>query len=73
MLLSGQEYVDVYASSLKDRVTQRAKVLGEGAAALASTAAHRLVPGSGEGRAANGLADPEVIGVPGEGVEPVAG
>lgn len=47
MLLSGQEYVDVYASSLKDRVTQKAKGIGEGAAALATTAAHKLVPGSG--------------------------
>ncbi len=50
MLLSGQEYVDVYASSLKDRVAQKAKGITEGAAALASTAAHKLVPGSGESK-----------------------
>ncbi|MDF8265798.1 lysophospholipid acyltransferase family protein [Luteipulveratus flavus] len=35
MLLSGQEYVDVYASSVKDRFTARAKEIGSGAAALA--------------------------------------
>ncbi|WP_083450239.1 lysophospholipid acyltransferase family protein [Luteipulveratus mongoliensis] len=35
MLLSGQEYVDVYASSVKDRVTAKAKEIGGGAAAIA--------------------------------------
>ncbi|WP_071606315.1 lysophospholipid acyltransferase family protein [Luteipulveratus halotolerans] len=35
MLLSGQEYVDVYAASVKDRVAARAKEIGSGAAALA--------------------------------------
>lgn len=34
MLLSGQEYVDVYAASVKDRIGERVRELGEGAAAL---------------------------------------
>ncbi|RNI24415.1 lysophospholipid acyltransferase family protein [Flexivirga caeni] len=42
MLLSGQEYVDVYGSSVKKGLTQKAKEIGGGAAALASQAKDRL-------------------------------
>lgn len=43
MLLTGQEYVDVYAASLKKGgLTQKAKEIGGGAAALATQAKDRL-------------------------------
>lgn len=42
MLLTGQEYVDVYASSLKKGITQKAREFGGGAAALATQAKDRL-------------------------------
>ncbi|GAB3584756.1 lysophospholipid acyltransferase family protein [Calidifontibacter terrae] len=42
MLLSGQEYVDVYASTVKDRITARAKEIGGAAVAGASGAAHAI-------------------------------
>jgi len=42
MLLSGQEYVDVYGSSVKKGLTQKAKEIGGGAAALATHAKDRL-------------------------------
>ncbi|WP_341870582.1 lysophospholipid acyltransferase family protein [Flexivirga meconopsidis] len=42
MLLTGQEYVDVYASTVKNRITQKAKEIGGGAAALATQAKDRL-------------------------------
>ncbi len=46
MLLSGQEYVDVYASTVKDRLAAKARELGEGAvagaAALASQVQHQV-------------------------------
>lgn len=39
MLLSGQEYVDVYASTVKDRITAKAKEIGGAAVAAGSGAA----------------------------------
>nr|WP_255427620.1 lysophospholipid acyltransferase family protein [Yimella sp. cx-51] len=39
MLLSGQEYVDVYASTVKDRITAKAKEIGGAAVAVGSGAA----------------------------------
>lgn len=42
MLLSGQEYVDVYGASVKKGLTQKAKEIGGGAAALATHAKDRL-------------------------------
>ena len=39
MLLSGQEYVDVYAASVKDRLTGRLKEVGEAAVAGVATVA----------------------------------
>ncbi len=42
MLLSGQEYVDVYASTVKDRIAAKAKEIGGAAVAGASGAAHAI-------------------------------
>ena len=72
MLLSGQEYVDVYGASVKKGLTQKAKEIGGGAAALATQAKDRLqhhkdgagdqdrpATGSPEAPAAADDADPE--------------
>lgn len=42
MLLSGQEYVDVYASTVKDRIAAKAKEIGGAAVAAGSGAAHAI-------------------------------
>ena len=42
MLLSGQEYVDVYASTVKDRIAARAKEIGGTAVAVGSGAAQAI-------------------------------
>lgn len=60
MLLTGQEYVDVYGSSVKKGLTQKAKEIGGGAAALATQAKDRLQHrGDGGAAKAGAEAEPE--------------
>lgn len=62
MLLSGQEYVDVYASTVKDRIAARAKEIGGTAVAVGSGAAQaigqRVARKSGEDEKAADGAEP---------------
>ncbi|REF31425.1 lysophospholipid acyltransferase family protein [Calidifontibacter indicus] len=63
MLLSGQEYVDVYASTVKDRIAARAKEIGGTAVAVGSGAAQaigqRVARKSGEDEKSADGAEPD--------------
>ncbi|WP_431841084.1 lysophospholipid acyltransferase family protein [Calidifontibacter indicus] len=63
MLLSGQEYVDVYASTVKDRIAARAKEIGGTAVAVGSGAAQaigqRVARKSGEDEKSADVAEPD--------------
>ena len=63
MLLSGQEYVDVYASTVKDRIAAKAKEIGGAAVAVGSGAAqaigHKVTRRSGEDAGAKDETSPE--------------
>lgn len=63
MLLSGQEYVDVYASTVKDRIAARAREIGGTAVAVGSGAAQaigqRVARKSGEDEKSADGAEPD--------------
>jgi len=54
MLLGGQEYVDVYASTAKDRIAAKAKEIGGGAAAIASQVQQQVQQRRHHGEGGNG-------------------